>query len=257
MSTSLDEVSLWLTGLVLFLVFSAVAIVTRTIARKKLSESAQEDLETQAGKMITGFAAAFAFFTGVALTMTWGALSAGQAAVEDLAAKSQQVGWAIGNLENQTAADQLQDRLTAYLQAVVTADLPYLAAGRTADLPSEEPMDKMQDAIHAYAYAPNTPSSESGALVSSIQALGTSNSSFAAIAERAMPGLMGFLLLVTATLLTVTVSLSSISINRPFLVILWCLVVALSISFVLALDHPFGGSVTANMQPLIDVANGS
>ena len=118
-------------------------------------------------------------------------------------------------------------------------------------------MDKLQDAIHAYAYAPNTPSSESTALVSSVQALGTSNSTLAAVAERAMPGLMGALLLLVGTLLSATVGLSSLTVTRPVLAILWCLVIALSISLVLALDHPFGGSVTVNLQPLIDVANSS
>lgn len=252
---SITELPIWFTCLVLFLIFAAVALLSRAFARKKLSDAARNDIESHAGKMIAGFAASFAFFTGVAISMTWGALSSAQSAVEDLTAKSEQVGWAIGNITDQEEAENLQQYLNAYLQSVIGPDRAYLAAGSTADLPSDQTMDKMQDAIHAFAYAPRTPNSESTALVSSAQALGTSNATFAAVAERAMPGLMALLLLVTATLLSITVGLSSISIQRPFLAVLWCFLIALSISLVFALDHPFGGDVTVNLQPLIDYAN--
>lgn len=256
MPTTWDAGPFWLNCLVLFVVLSAAAMLARIFVGR-LSESTRDEVESQASSMISGFAAAFAFFTGVAITMTWGALSSAQSAVEDLTAKSQQVGWAIGNLGNEAAADQLQGKLTDYLQAVIGQDAPALAAGTTGNMPSAEAMDKLQDAIHTYSYAPGTPASESGALVSSIQALGTSNSTLAAVAERSMPVLMGVLLMVVATLLSITLGLSSASVKRPFLTILWCFVIALSISLVFALDHPFGGAITVNLGPLVDYANSS
>jgi uncharacterized membrane protein len=248
----IDSLPIWLICLVLFLVLAGLALGVRALARRKLSDDTQEEVETHAGKMITGLAAAFAFFAGVAITMTWGAISSAQTAVEDLTAKSQQVGWAIGNIEDTQTGDALQVDLTAYANAVLNQDMPELAAGATADLPSDVPMSTLQDAVHSYAFARRTPASESTALVSAVQALGSADATLAAVAERTMPSLMGLLLLVSAVLLSMTVGLSSLSVSRPFLAVLWCFVIALTLSLVLAMDHPFGGVISVNLQPLAD-----
>lgn len=250
-----ESLPAWLLVAVLFLVFLGVAAGSRWLVRHVSSKERGEELAKLANTLISGVAAAFAFFIGVAITVTWGGVSAGQTAVESLAASSQQLAWATNNLSDRTEATALLTDLQVYLDTVVAQDPPYLAVGDTTSLPSAVPLDTLQDAVHAYAYAENTPSSESTALVSSAQALGSAQSTVSAIAQRSMPTLLAVLLVLVSILLATILGVATMAITRPSLVAVWCLVIAMSVTLVLVLDRPYGGGIAVNMSSITQVAS--
>lgn len=75
-------VPLWAIMAALLLLFSAVIFTARRIVRRRCADDTCEEIAEQANGLATGLAATFAFFVGFAITVTWGAVSTGQAAVE-------------------------------------------------------------------------------------------------------------------------------------------------------------------------------
>ena len=107
----------WATAIILFLFFASVMLVARTIAARRCSEKSAEKLSDESVRLLTGLAATFAFFVGFAITVTWGAVSAGQAAVEREAGAVRNMNWAINNIPNKEEGAQLKARLATFTEA--------------------------------------------------------------------------------------------------------------------------------------------
>ena len=244
----------WLLAVALFAFFVAVGSACRWIVVKRCTEDRREELAEQAARLLTGLAATFAFFIGISVTITWGAVSAGQAAVEAQASRAQQLSWSLNNIENQQAAKPLVRDLRNYLAAAANEDRPYLSNGNAANRPSGALLDKLQVAVHKYAYLGSTPQSEASGIVSAASALSTADASVTAVADRTLPELIILLLLLTATINTAVMGISAANTRRPILFALWCLIPALSITVVLALDSPFAGDISISLAPLDSLA---
>ena len=76
----------------------------------------------------------------------------------------------------------------------------------------------------------------------------------AAVAKRALPGILAILLVVTGVLVAVVMGIMTVSTSRPILMYVWALVPALSITVVIALAFPFAHRIGVNLAPLQAVA---
>lgn len=247
-------VPLWGILAVLLVFFCAVILAARRLVLRRCSEDTCADLAEQAQHLITGLAATFAFFVGFAITVTWGAVATGQAAVEQQAASIQQMAWRLNNIGSKTESAALMDKLRTYATTAATADDPFLIRGDTNNLPSSIPLDRFEDALHVYAFGSAAAPQEVNSLVTGAAAVGTNAATVAAVAKRTLPGILAILLVVTGVLVAVVMGIMTVSTSRPILMYVWALVPALSITVVIALAFPFAHRIGVNLAPLQAVA---
>ncbi|CAN5731614.1 hypothetical protein BH09ACT7_BH09ACT7_12580 [soil metagenome] len=250
----LIAVPAWAIALALFLFFSVVALCARSLGRRRGSPERRTELTDEAVRLLTGLAATFAFFVGFAITVTWGAVSAGQSAVEQHASALKQMSWSINSIQDHAESAMLMEKLRDYAIAVANDDAAYLARADTANLPSAVPLDRFEDALHRYAFGPNAPAAEVSSLVREAASVSGSSAELSAVAQRNLPGKLAILLLVTGVLVAGVMGISTVSARYPWLMLVWCLIPALSITVVIALAFPFAAGVGVDLAPLTAVA---
>lgn len=240
----------WGVAAALFLFFAAVMLVARAIASRRCSAQSAEKLSDESVRLLTGLAATFAFFVGFAITVTWGAVSAGQAAVEREAGAVRNMNWAINNIPDRSEGAQLKAKLVTFTEAAAYQDKNDLARGETASLPSAVPLDEFQDALHTYAFGPTAPGPEVSSLVSAARALGTESAAVSAVAQRSLPTMVIVLLMVSGLILAVVMGVSTVNARHPALMLVWSVVPALSITAVFALSSPFEKGIGVSLAPM-------
>ncbi|MDA0252861.1 MAG: hypothetical protein O3B27_12795 [Actinomycetota bacterium] len=251
----LTSTPLWAICALLLVFFIGVSYSARALIRRRCSGDTCEDLADQASHLLTGLAATFAFFVGFAITVTWGAVSAGQAAVEQQAAAIQQMAWKLNNIPDRAASAALMDKLGTYAATAANADDAFLVRGDTTNLPSLIPLDRFEDALHIYAFGPSAKPQEVNSLVTAAALVGTSSATVAAVAKRTLPGVLAALLLITGVLVAIVMGITTVTTRRPVLFFVWCLIPALSITVVIALAYPFAHRIGVNLAPLQAVAS--
>jgi len=247
-------VPIWLILAVLLVFFCVVIVASRRQVLRRCSDDTCEDLVEQAKNLLTGLAATFAFFVGFAITVTWGAVATGQAAVEQQAASIQQMAWRLNNIANKAESTALMDKLRTYATTAATADDPFLIRGDTTNLPSAIPLDRFEDALHTYAFGPGAAPQEVNSLVTAAATVGTNAATVAAVAKRTLPGVLAILLVVSGVLVALVMGIMTATSSRPILMYVWALVPALSITVVIALAFPFAHRIGVNLAPLQAVA---
>lgn len=250
----LDATPAWVMILVCFIIFAAVCTLSRWLVRRHTTDERREEIADYAGSLISGLAATFAFLVGFAITMTWGAMNAGQDAIDSLAASSQQLSWSSSNIADKAGAAEVNADLTAYLNAFVAGDAEALASGNVPPLPSAEKFDKLQDGVHSVAYRGGDSVPEASGLVTAAAALTAAQSKVTAVAQRALPPLLLVLILLSGALLAIGMGTAAATVERPTLMYGWAFVAALSLTMVLLLDYPFGGDISVNLAPVAQVA---
>jgi hypothetical protein len=246
---------LWAVCALLLVFFIGVSYAARALIRRRCSDDSCQDLADQASHLLTGLAATFAFFVGFAITVTWGAVSAGQTAVEQQAAAIQQMAWKLNNIPDRAASAALMDQLRAYAATAASDDDAFLVRGDTTNLPSLVPLDRFEDALHIYAFGPSAKPQEVNSLVTAAALVGTSSATVAAVAKRTLPGVLAALLLMTGVLVAIVMGITTVTTRRPVLFFVWCLIPALSITVVIALAYPFAHRIGVNLAPLQAVAS--
>ena len=245
---------LWLIVAILLLFFCGMILTARWLISRRCGEDTREELVDQAKSLFTGLAATFAFFVGFAITVTWGAVSAGQVAVEQQAASIQQMAWKLNSITNQGESTALMDKLRTYASTAATEDDPYLIRGDTTNLPSTIPLDHFEDALHIYAFGPTAAPQEVNSLVTAAATVGTNAATVSAVAQRSLPGVLTTLLLISGVLVAVVMGIMTVTSHRPALMYVWALVPALSITVVIALAFPFAHRIGVNLAPMQAVA---
>ncbi|MDP4921763.1 MAG: hypothetical protein NWQ82_07340 [Solirubrobacteraceae bacterium] len=245
---------LWLIAVALFAFFLGVTSLVRVVVTKRCSEQSREGLADEATRLLTGLAATFAFFVGFAITVTWGAVAVGQAAVEQQSSAIQQMNWSINNIPDKEESAILREKLKLYATTAAYEDTDDLARGETGNLPSAIPLDRFQDALHTYAFGPKAPKAEVSSLVSAAATVGATAAAVSAVAHRTLPDLLAVLLLVTALLVAAVVGVSTVRSRHSVLLLVWCIIPALSITVVIALAFPFASGIGVDLAPLQTVA---
>lgn len=239
---------------VLFVFFAAVSLGARALVRRRLDEQEREDASEQAKNLLTGVAATFAFFVGFAINVTWGAVTAGQVAVEQKAAAIHQMAWELNNIGDRPQAAALMDLLRTYAATAANEDVGVLRRGGATDLPSAVPLDTFENALHAYANGPAAGRWQTASLVSAATAVSTASAGVEAVANRALPVPLGVLVVVVGALASIVMGVTTVIYARPTLIYVWCIIPALSLAVVLALAYPFAIRSGANLDPLRTVA---
>ena len=222
----------------LLVLFLGVSYSARVFIRRRCSDETCEELADQAGHLVTALAATFAFFVGLSITVTWGAVSAGQAAVEQQAAAIQQMAWKLNNIPDPDTSAALMAKLTAYAATAASEDDSFLVRADTANLPSLIPLDRFEDALHIYAFGPNAKPQEVSSLVTGAATIGTNSAMVSAVAQRCLPGLLAALLLISGALVAAVMGIRTVTSGMPVLFFVWCVIPALSITVVIALGIP-------------------
>ena len=244
----------WAITAIMLAFFCAVSYATRALVLRFFGDDDREDLAEQAKGLLTGVAATFAFFVGFAINISWGAVTAGQIAVEQQAAAIQQTAWELDNVTDRAQAAALMDKLRAYATTAAGADSDFLRRGNTTDLPSAVPLNAFEDAVRAYAYGPQATGQQGTALVSAATSIRTSAASVAAVANRGLPFPMVVLVFVVGVLATIMLGITAASYSRPSLTYIWCLIPAISMTVVAVLAYPFALRTGANLAALQAVA---
>lgn len=241
---------------VLIVVFCAVAIASRRLVLWRCGPDAREELAEQAKNLLTGVSATFAFFIGFAISISWGAVTAGQSAVEQQSAAIQTMAWELRNIPDRAASTALLDKLTRYAHTAAGADAGLLARGQTADLPSAVALNDFEDSLDAYANGPG--SARAASLLPAASQLISSSAAVSAVANRGLPRPLAMLLLIVAMLVTVVMGMTTVTAGRSTMVFVyvWCLIPALSLTVVLALAFPFALRSGITLAPLRAVADG-
>ena len=248
------SVPIWVVAVLLLAFFVAVTLVVRAVVTSRCGDSSREELANEATRLLTGLAATFAFFVGFAITVTWGAVAAGQAAVEQQSSAIQQMNWSINNIPDKEESAILREKLRLYATTAAYENTDYLARGEPSNLPSAIPLDRFQDALHIYAFGPKAPKAEVSSLVSAAANLGSTAAAVSAVAQRTLPDLLAVLLLVTGVLVAGVMGVSTVSARHPVLMLVWCVIPALSITVVVALAFPFASGIGVDLAPLQSVA---
>ena len=249
-----NDIPLVLIAVALFTFFAALTVLARAVVTRSFSALGREEIARDATRMFTGLAATFAFFIGLSITITWGAVAEGQRAIDQQSAAIQQMEWRIANLTDGAKAAALMGELKPYAMAAAYEDGDYLARGSTDNLPSEIPLDRFQDELHNYAFDPTAPRAESSSLMNSGAAVATASATVSAVSHRNLPPVVALLLLVTGVLVACVMGVSMVNSRHSALMFIWCAVPALSITVVIALEFPFAGGIAVNLEPLQSVA---
>ena len=250
----LIAVPLWVILAVLLAFFSGVIFGARRLVLGRCGEDTCEELADQATNLLTGLAATFAFFVGFAITVTWGAVSTGQTAVEQQAASIQQMAWKLNNIGNQAESAFLMDKLRTYATAAANDDAAFLTRGDTANLPSAVALDRFEDSLHTYAFGPKAAPQEVTSLVTAAALVGTASATVSAVSQRALPGVLAALLVISGALVAAVMGITTVTTSRLLLMFVWALIPALSITVVIALAFPFAHRIGVNLAPLQTVA---
>jgi len=123
------SVPLWLIAALLFAFFALATVLARAVVTRRCSAESREELADEATRLLTGLAATFAFFVGFAITVTWGAVAAGQAAVEQQSAAVQNMNWSINNIPDRAEGALLREKLLLYATAAAYKNIDDLARG--------------------------------------------------------------------------------------------------------------------------------
>ncbi|CAB4343668.1 unannotated protein [freshwater metagenome] len=248
------SVPIWVVAVVLLAFFVAVTVVARAVVTRRCGDASREELADEAVRLLTGLAATFAFFVGFSITVTWGAVAAGQAAVEQQSSAIQQMNWSLNNIPDKVTSAELRQKLRLYATTAAYENADDLARGDTSHLPSAIPLDRFQDALHTYAFGPIVPKAEVSSLVSAAATLGATSAAVSAVAHRTLPDLLAILLLVTGLLVAGVMGVSTVTARHPVLMLVWCVIPALSITVVVALAFPFASGIGVDLAPLQSVA---
>lgn len=254
MSWFLQESPWWLLIAVWFVFFAAVSLLSRFAVRRAPDPIRREELTDYAGKTLTPIGAVFGFLIGIAATMTWSAINTGQEAVDAQATAAQQLAWATKSISDKTGLAEIVGNLNRYLDAEVNQDVPLLAGGQAAALPSSQAYDALQHSVHTVAYRIGTTASEAGAMTAAAAALTATQSKMSAVAQRSLPPLLIGLLIAAGALLAMAMGAAAAAVDRPYLMFGWALVSAISVTLILTLDGPFRGDIAVNMNPLVQVS---
>lgn len=240
----------------LFMVFVAVSLGARRLVLWRFDTEAREELSDQANNLLTGISATFAFFIGFAISISWGAVTAGQNAVEQQAAAISQMAWDLRNIPDRPVSAALTDTLTRYASTAADEDAALLARGQTTNLPSAAVLEEFEDGLAAYVYGPGSASKASPNLLTTASNLVSSAASVSAVANRALPRPLAALLFVVAVLVTVILGITTVTSGRSSMIFIyiWCLIPALSLTVVLALAFPFALRSGMTIAPLQAVA---
>lgn len=246
----ITSLPLWAITAVLLVVFLAVTVAARRVALRRRDDEAREALSDQANSLLTGVAATFAFFVGFAISISWGAVTAGQVAVEQQAAAVRQMAWQLNNIPARDASAPLLDDLRSYATAVATEDGRFLAQGKTTRLPSAAALDRFEEALHSYVNGPTAVDWQVSTLASAASNLSGSAAAVASVASRSLPRPLAGLVVFVGLITTILMGISTVVYKRPSLIFLWCLIPAVSITTVLALAYPFAMRSGANLEPM-------
>lgn len=240
----------------LFAVFLAVSFGARRLLLRRCSEDVREELSDQASNLLTGISATFAFFVGFAISISWGAVTAGQNAVEQQAAAIQQMAWEVRNIPDRVASATLMDTLTTYASTAAGRDGDLLARGNTTDLPSAAVLERFEDSLTAYVYGPGSNVKGATNLLTTASNLVSSAAAVSAVANRSLPRPLAVLLFIVALLVTVILGITTVTSGRSSMIFIyiWCLIPALSLTVVLALAFPFALRSGMTTAPLRAVA---
>lgn len=246
-------------ALLLLLIFAAVSFGAREVVRRRCSDEDREELADQAKNLLTGVAATFAFFVGFAITVTWGAVSAAQTAVEQQAAAVRQMAREVDNITDRARSVELMDQLRVYANAAAVDDADPLRRGTTTALPSATALDRLEDSVIAYAYGAGANEREAAGLSAAASTLSNSAFTVSAVASRAIPGPLVVLLLFVGALASIIMGITTVAYRRPLLIFVWCLIPAISITVVAGLAFPFAmrnGMTLAPMQAVAQLLGG-
>lgn len=245
----------WLLTLVWFGFFAGLSLVSRAAVRRVPAAERQTEVARYAGMTLGPIGAAFAFLIGFSATMAWSALNAGQEAIDAQATSAQQLVWATKSISDKAGAAEIVTNLDRYLAVEVDRDAPFLAAGRTAELPSAQAYDTLQHSVHNVAYRIGTTGSEASAMTSAAASLTAAQAKVAAVAQRSLPALMNGLVITAGALLAVAMGAAAAGVIRPYLMYGWALVSAIALTLILTLDGPFRGAIAVNMAPLAQLSD--
>lgn len=239
----------------LLVFFCVVSFFARGLVLRRCGVETREELADQAQGALTGMAATFALFIGFAISISWGAVSEAQRAVEQNSAAIQQMNWELENLPDGPQTAALTNKLAAYASAAAYRDVPFLAQGITVGLPSTAPLNELETALKSYVRAqPDRTGTDN--LHSAMSKLVSSAAAVSAVATRTLPGPLMSLLFIVAVLVSVVMGISTVTYGRLSLVFVWvsCLIPALSIAVVVALAYPFALRTGLTTAPLRVVA---
>ena len=153
-----------------------------------------------------------------------------------------------------SASAALREKLKLYATTAAYENGDDLARGDTSHLASAIPLDRFQDALHTYAFGPKAPKAEVSSLVSAAATLGSTSAAVSAVAQRTLPDLLAVLLLVTGVLVAGVMGVSTVNSRHSSLMLIWCVIPALSITVVIALAFPFASGIGVDLAPLQSVA---
>lgn len=245
----------WLLIALWFVFFTATSMIARFAVRRAPESERRTELAEYAGKTLTPIGGVFAFLIGIAATMTWSALNAGQEAVDAQAAAAQQLAWATKSISDKPGTAEIIGNLNRYLNSEVTQDIPLLARGEVTALPSLQAYDTLQHSIHKVAYQDGTTGSEAGAMTAAAATLTATQSKMSAVAQRSLPALLIGLLVAAGALLGIAMGAAAAEVDRPYLMFGWAFVAAIGLTLIVTLDGPFRGLIAVNMNPLVEVAH--
>lgn len=238
----------------LFGVFCLIAIAARKIVRWQLSEEGCKELGEEASHLLTGLAATFAFFVGFAINVTWSAVTAGQSAVEQHASALKQMSWSINSLRDHAEAKVLMDQLRTYATVAAREDHHGLARAQTDHLPSLKPLDQFEQSVHDYASRQRDIDPEVSTLLTQASAVTGTAAQVAAVAQRNPPRILVALLMVSGAIVAGVMGVSTVTSRFPSLLVVWCLIPALSITVVIALLYPFARPIGVDLVPVDTVS---
>jgi hypothetical protein len=245
---------LWVIAAVMTLFFWAVTRAARELVLRSREAEAREALAEQANSLLTGVAATFAFFVGFAISISWGAVTASQTAVEQQATAVQQMAWELNNIRDPAQSAALMADLRNYAATVVAEDIRLLVRGDAAVLPSAAALDRFENALQAFAYGPTAPERQTAPLISAASTLSSSAAAVAAVANRALPRPLLGLLMVVGVLSSILMGITTVTYARPSLIFIWCLIPAVSVTTVLALAYPFALRSGITLAPMQTIA---
>jgi len=241
---------LWAIAAGLMLFFWGVTLAARGVVLRRRDPEAREALAEQASNLLTGVAATFAFFVGFAISVSWGAVTAGQVAVEQQAVAVRQMAWQLNNIADRSESAALVQKLRTYATTVAEEDDNLLIRGKTVGMPSAAPLDAFETALYAHLNGPRAAQWQTSTLVSAASNLSSASAGVAAVASRSLPRPLAALLIIVGVLTSILMGITTVIYSRPSLIFVWCLIPAVSITTVLALAYPFALRSGANLEPM-------
>lgn len=234
-----------------FLFFATLATVSALVLARYLRGDAANKAEETATPYMGSLGTLFAILTAFMINTEYSAYGQAQVTVGEEVSAASELATATASLPASDTG-RIQEKLTDYLDSLVSGEWQALGSNRPADSPAAATLRALQQEVYSEASRPYVPDAVASTLQDSVNRMATARRERVVIASHELPLVLFSLALIAGAGLIVN---SMVVSNRggrryAFLATAIVLAVSLDVGAIIVINAPFQGGLQVSTDPI-------